>query len=593
MISRLLKPTPLYANQTVASEPQPPVTTLRGLRTTLALLRLLLGSFRLAMQGKLDGVVLGNRIAEFCSRMGLLWIKVGQLMSMRPDVFPAAICDRLARLQDGVPGFPAAQARAIIERELGQSCDALFSQFDDTPLAAASIGQVHRAVLRGQNKDVVVKVRRPHIRHTFEKDMIYIRSLCRLLHLFKILPCMQWLDLIWELDHVFSEEIDFRYEASNSARLRRSLSRHQIIVPRLYQQMCTQAVIVMEFLPGVLMNQVTHAIVHEPEKAEQWMAENAINATRVGKTLLHSFLRQLFEDNLFHSDLHPGNLMVLRNSRLAFIDFGSIGTIEGDLLRKYFLYLDALAKGNYAKAVDLFLLILPELPAGNVTAAKEAMIRSLQDWGSRSRVPQLPYHVKSASAVTDEMTAILTRHKINLPWSTFRLLRAWTTMDASLRYLCPTMDLASMMRTYARDRQRRRLVRLGVTLPQKLQHLQKLIDMPVEYAESSIYRGAMVRRLSQVFEGTSSKVSRIIAEGLRLTGWIGSSLWLLGLLIASRQLGFIGHLPAFLEQFYGSLPNLDAQVWILFAILSVACLRHIFGLAARFSQDSQIAPGLT
>lgn len=166
-------------------------------------------------------------------------------------------------------------------------------------------------------------------------------------------------------------------------------------------------------------------------------------------------------------------------------------------------------------------------------------------------------------------------------------------MDASLRYLSPYVDLASMMRSYARDRQRRRLVRLGVTLPQKLQHLQKLIDMPVEYAESAIYRGAMVRRLSQVFEGTSSKVSRIIAEGLRLTGWVGSSLWVLGLMIAARQLNILGHLPEFLERFYGSLPQMDAQVWVLLAVLSVACLRHIFGLAARFSQDSQIAPGLT
>lgn len=588
-----LRPTPLYPKGKTIQTGVSPVMHFRGFRTCIALFRLVFGSLRLALLGQLSGEKLGARIADFCGSMGLLWIKVGQLLSMRPDIFPSAICNQLARLQDGVDSFPSKEAVTTIEWELGKSCSDLFSDFNTAPLAAASIGQIHRAKLKKNGKDVVIKVRRPNIHRIFEKDLVYVQTIFHVLNFFKIMPTMQWLDLLWELKHVFSEEIDFRYEASNCIRMRRRLAAHKIAVPFIYKELCTEAVIVMEYIPGVLMNQVTHAIVNEPERAKAWMQDNKVDPDKVGTRLLHSFLRQLFEDNLFHSDLHPGNLLVLKDSRLAFIDFGSIGTTEGDLLRKYFLYLEALAEGNYAKAVDLFLLILPELPAGNVTAVKEAMIRSLQDWGNRCRVPELSYHSKSAAAVTDEMTRIVGQFKINMPWNFFRLTRAWTTMDASMRYLTPHADLASMMRAYARARQKRRLKKLVVTMPQKLQHLQKLIDLPVEYAEMSIYRGAMVRRLAQVFEGTSSKVSRILAGGLRALGIFGCISWALAFFLSLHQHGLITQLPVFLTRASSALPNLDLQVWGLLGIVTIACLRHLFELSARFRQNEQMGPGLT
>ena len=117
----------------------------------------------------------------------------------------------------------------------------------------------------------------------------------------------------------------------------------------------------------------------DPARVEQWMARNDIDARKIGRRLFHSYLRQVLEDNLFHADLHPGNIFLLRENRIVLLDFGSVGSNEGDLLRKYDMFLEALSTGKYAKAIDVFLLIMPELPANNLAQVKEELQRFLLD----------------------------------------------------------------------------------------------------------------------------------------------------------------------------------------------------------------------
>ncbi|MDJ0837737.1 MAG: AarF/ABC1/UbiB kinase family protein [Acidobacteriota bacterium] len=518
----------------------------------------------LKLTGRLKPVKTGQLLCAFCQKMGLLWIKLGQLLAMRPDLLSQELCDELARLQDRALGFAPEQARLRIEAELGAPLNEIFSEFEDKPWAAASIGQVHRARLRKNGARVVIKVRRPGMQRAFVRDMQLIRGGLSLLERLSVLPFMHWNELLWELNQVFVEELDYRYEVHNQMRLRKSLARHQIMVPRVYRRYCTTKVLVMEFVDGVSMVDYLYVVANQPHKLDAWHRENEIDPDVVGRRLLFSFLRQVFEDKLFHADLHPGNIYLMRNNRLVLLDFGSIGTLERDLLRKYDAYLEALAKGEFAKAIDIFVLIAPRLPSTNLAPMKEELMRALSSWKDRCHVPEISYKEKSAGWVLDTMTKALARHGITIQWSFFKVLRGWTTLDTSLRDLIPSRDLPGLMTAYMKQRRTREMQQVMGQLPADLLRLQNLVDYPVEQAEMGIYRGANLRRLAQVFEGTTNRVSRLVAASF---GFF-SAAFLVGAaagtgLCLYQLADFNYGLDMETLRNLARFPKLDLQVWLL------------------------------
>jgi len=548
------------------------VVSISWLVTRLLVLRLV---------GRAEPRRVGRMIADFCQESGLMWIKLGQLISMRADLFPAVLCEELARLQDRALGFSPAVARGIVERELGRPIDEIFSHFEEAPKAAASIAQVHRARLRKGHRDVAVKVRRPGMDKAFKSDMRLIRFLLGGLERFAIWRFMGWSDLRWELNQVFEEELDYRYEVSNQIRMRKLLAKHQIYVPFVYRELCTPVLVVMEYIDAVSMADVLAVLERDPAHLTRWLKENGIDRERVGRRLLFSFLRQVFEDKLFHADLHPGNIFLMRESRIALIDFGSIGTLERDLLRKYDRYLEALSMGELAKAVDLFLLLAPKLPPRNLMPLKESLLRRLQQWTDRCRVPEVPYKEKSASWISDVMTRAMAENGITILWNFFKILRGWTTMDTCLREIIPNSDLPALMKIYTSARRKREARQILRHAPADLLRIQNLIDYPVEQAEMGIYQAASVRRLAQVFEGTTTRVSRLVASILGL----GSAFCFIAM-IAILWLA----VPPLLSISPGTFllerpPAWDLQIWLLlFAFFTYNSVNLGF-LAHRFRRQ--------
>ncbi|MCP5045831.1 MAG: AarF/ABC1/UbiB kinase family protein, partial [bacterium] len=568
MLNRKWNPTPLIRQ---AERPPIPIvkgkmkTTFRRLRGVLRLQGMVLKFLFLKIVGRLDARTIGRVLGDFCQQMGVLWVKVGQLLSMRSDLFPPELCAELARLQDRAEGFSPQLAKDILERELGGPLEKFFSKFEELPCAAASIAQVHKAFLVKEKTWVAIKVRRPEIDQVFAQDMGMIRRLFLLLNRFSIMSYMRWPDMLWELEQVFNEELDYRYEVANQQRLRRTLSRHQIYVPKVFHRYCTRQVLLMEYIDAVSMVDYLQVLKKDPDRLQQWLSENGIDPEVVGERLLHSYLRQLMEDNLFHADLHPGNIFLLRENRIVLLDFGSTGTNESDLLRKYDAYLEAMSTGQFAKAIDVFLMIMPDLPSSNLVPAKEEMQRRLHSWDSRCRVQELPYKEKSASSVSDEMTRVMAKYGVTINWAFFKILRGWTTMDASLRDLIPRGDLPRLMQDYTRVRRKREFKKVVKQLPGDLLKLQDLIDYPREFSEMAIYRGAAVRRLAQVFEGTATRVSRLAAMVFE----IGSAFCF----FFAAVFGFIfffQHPFIFkfqpgqsMKEIVSIFPILDPQVWLL------------------------------
>jgi ubiquinone biosynthesis protein len=241
----------------------------------------------------------GRRLRLALQELGPIYVKFGQILSTRRDLLPEDMAEELAGLQDDVPPFPAEQARAIIERQLGEPIDALFDAFEDIPLASASIAQVHGAKLKS-GKQVVVKVVRPGIERQINRDLELLRALARLARRYhpegdRIRPD----DLVDEFRRVILRELDMKAEAANASLLKRNFEgSSDLYIPQIHWQLTASRVLVMERVDGV------------PVKDIDELKRRGVNLERLARRGIRVFYGQVFRDNLFHADMHPGNLLI-------------------------------------------------------------------------------------------------------------------------------------------------------------------------------------------------------------------------------------------------------------------------------------------
>lgn len=245
----------------------------------------------------------GQRLREALERLGPIFVKFGQVLSTRRDLLPPDIADELAFLQDRVPPFPSAVAIATIERAFRRPVGDVFVQFDETPIASASIAQVHFATIRtneGELREVAVKVLRPNMRGVIEKDLALMAMMAGWVEgLSADGKRLKPREVVGEFDKYLHDELDLVREAANAAQLRRNMSELDLVlIPEMFWDFCHPEVIVMERMKGVpiaQMDRLRAAGVDIPKLA------------RDGVTI---FFTQVFRDGFFHADMHPGNIQV-------------------------------------------------------------------------------------------------------------------------------------------------------------------------------------------------------------------------------------------------------------------------------------------
>jgi ubiquinone biosynthesis protein len=577
MLSPGLTPTRLDASRTagIVTVPVLPVSRLRTLTTLLALLRL--GS-RLAfgrMRGTLGGEQAGIMVRGTFEHLGGLWLKAGQLLSLRVDLFPKPFCQQLALLQNRSYAFPTPVARQIVELELGGRIEDYFDEFGAEPFAVASIGQVYRARLRQEQIYVAVKIQKPFSNELFARDLVLIRWLVRVLRFFRFRTHMRW-DLGFnELSEVMKEELNYYYEASALRRMRKALRGHRIYVPRLFKRYSTRRVLVTEFIHAVLMSDYIKVADDDPDRLEVWLRENNVKPRKVARRLIQSMYRQLFENNLFHGDLHPGNIVLLRNSRVALIDFGSTSFTEREYLQKFVMFVRALATRNYAKAADLSMLLTASLPNNlDVDQVKEDLVRALRSWATRTLVSQLPYHEKSMDNVTIEIVRILVGCRCTMEWGWLRIHRALTTLDTSLVYLYRDVNYTRMLQSYFEHAERRRLrAMVKTTLPlQVLGSYDTQLRIQERLNEYTLFQSTLVRRHAQVFRGSMSKISavaraivQLLSALITLTGVIGAVVFV----DQHVRLEVVDWMGPQISGWLRGMPTLDFSVWIVLVVAYV------------------------
>ncbi|MCK6370783.1 MAG: ubiquinone biosynthesis regulatory protein kinase UbiB [Gammaproteobacteria bacterium] len=277
--------------------------------------------------GRDEGKPRGVRIREALQELGPIYVKFGQSVSTRQDLLAPDIGVELAKLQDEVPPFPPAQALAEVERAFGRAASSVFTEFDEHALAAASIAQVHAARLP-TGEDVVVKILRPQVREQVERDLEVLYALARLVGRFwKESWRLRPVELVAEYEKTILNELDLLREAANAAQLRRNFENDpKIYVPEVYWDYCRANVMVLERIHGIPIDDITAL------KAAH------VNIPRLAANGVAIFFTQVFRDNFFHADMHPGNIFVdpgdPEHPKYCAVDFGIVGTLT-DSDRRY------------------------------------------------------------------------------------------------------------------------------------------------------------------------------------------------------------------------------------------------------------------
>jgi ubiquinone biosynthesis protein len=392
------------------------------------LLRPLRFLFHLAPRRRDRTAPLGERIRLALEELGPIFVKFGQAISTRRDLLPPDIADELAKLQDAVPPFPAEQAKAIIEGAYDQPVETVFERFDEQPLAAASIAQVHTAKLRA-GTEVIVKVLRPGVREQIDRDLHVLRLIAGLAdryweHGKRLRP----LEVVDEYEHTILDELDLMREAANTAQLKRNFQDSDMLyVPEIYWDYCRPEVLVQERIYGTPISDME--TLRAAGTNIQLLAENGVEI----------FFTQVFRHNFFHADMHPGNIFVIHTDpekpKYAAVDFGIVGTLNPEdqryLAENFLAFFDR----DYYRIAKLH-LDSGWVPAGTRIDQLEAAVRTVCE-----PIFNKPLSEISFAQVLIRLFRVAQRFNVEIQPQLILLHKTLFNIEGLGRQLYPELDL--------------------------------------------------------------------------------------------------------------------------------------------------------
>ncbi len=411
-----------------------------------------------------------KRLRLAIEELGTTFIKVGQLLSTRPDLIPKEWTVELSKLQDEVPPFSFMDVRKQIETELGHTLEDLFSSFEAEPLAAASIGQVHRAVLHG-GEEVVVKVQRPDIEEIIKTDLEILHDLARLLEKHTDWATMYNLrDQVMEFEDILTNEVNYLNEGQNLDIFRRNFKNDKrVYLPEVYWDYTTKKVLTMEYVKAVKLT--------DSERLDKM----DVDTGQVVTTLCEVVFKQIFVDGVFHGDPHPGNVMVFPDGRIVLMDFGIVGVIDDELKEKFGDMLIAQVSWNTEAILRSFLSLGLAPPDINRRELRHDIERMQHKYYG------MPLSKIKLGEAMKEFLEIAFDYKIKLPTEFTLLAKAMIILEGIISRLAPQLSLMEIAEPFGKDLTRRRLT---------FDYLKKTISKNLqEYGE---ILGSLPRQLSDL-----------------------------------------------------------------------------------------------
>ena len=483
-----------------------------------------------------------ERLRLALEELGPTFIKFGQILSTRPDFLPPTFIKELEKLQDRVPSFSSFQAQKIIEKELNKPLEKLFKKFETKPVAAASLSQVHKAILT-DNKIVAVKIQRPDIKETIELDLGILGNLAgflenRLHNSWVYQPKL----IVAEIKKAISKEIDFTNEAHNFEKFRINFKDIEYIkTPKIYWEMSTAKVLTMEFMEGTKINEIT-----------QGKYKNIFETKKVAEQGAKAILKQILEDGFFHADPHPANLLVQPPATIVILDVGMVGYLD----KKTTLNGAKLLQATIDKNSDQVINCLENLGIIIKESDKNLFRQDLKELFDRY-LGVLLKNLK-ISQVSQDMLRMMVRHRLTLPSNLVLMIKALSAVETTGRQLDPDFDMVSAAKPFVKNLLRKKfaprelLKKSGLVFQESVELIERLpgnlIDILRKLKEGRLkfnFEHQGLEKLTREIDRSSNRLSFSLIIAALI---IGSSLILQQqvspFIFGYPALGIIGYLLA-------------------------------------------------
>jgi predicted unusual protein kinase regulating ubiquinone biosynthesis (AarF/ABC1/UbiB family) len=445
-------------------------------------------------------------IRETFLDLGPTFIKVGQLFSTRADLFPSEYVEELSKLQDRVPAFRYEQVEAIIKQDLGKPVAELFRSFDPIPLAAASLGQVHKAQLHNGD-EVVVKVQRPGLKKLFSIDLKILKGIARY---FQNHPDWgrgrDWMGIYEECCRILWEEIEYLNEGQNADTFRRNFRNYDWVrVPRVYWRYTSPRVLTLEYLPGI--------------KISHYEALEAAGLDRklIARLGAKAYLQQLLNDGFFHADPHPGNIAVDPDGALIFYDFGMMGRIKTNVREQLMETLFGIAEKNSARVVASLVELGALSPVDDMGPVRRSVQYMLDNFMDK------PFENQSVASISDDLYEIAYDQPFRFPATFTFVMRAFSTLEGVGKGLDPEFNFMEVAKPFALQimttngdgpngnsflnelgRQAAQVSSTALSLPRRIEDtIEKLERGDLRVRVRSIESDRILRRISSIQLGTN------------------------------------------------------------------------------------------
>jgi ubiquinone biosynthesis protein len=473
-----------------------------------------------------------ERVRMAAEELGPTFIKLAQILSNRPDIIPEGLVKEFEKLQDRVPPVPFVQAKEIIERETGKRIDELFEEFNETPIASASIGQVYRAKMR-TGEAVVVKVQRPSVAEIIEQDLAIITEAVRRMDRYmKKQGVLNGEEVVRVFERAITKELDYQNEARNIDRFRTTYRhRTDFYVPKAYREFSTQKVLIMEFAKGCKITDV-----------DQLRAWN-LSPARIVEKGMDIYLSQIFEFGYFHGDPHPGNILVNEEGTIILLDFGMVGQL---MKKDKYAFAGIFIAMSRFDAREMAAQLKKLAVEDNITDMRQ-FVYDLNDL--IEDYAHLDVSESSIQDVIQRLQKIMYDYHITVPGGVFLVFRAFAILEGIGKKLHPNFKTYEFIRPYGQKLLTDQLKpeNLAAEASQRFSNLTGFLNsFPVEL------RGI----LQQISKGKLHGEIELQGYGYALKKWDSIStrqslVYIICTLMVSSTIALLAHYPPEMQFYYG------------------------------------------
>lgn len=494
-----------------------------------------------------------ERIRMALEELGPAYIKLGQILSNRPDIAPEALITELTKLQDLVPPFNSEEACTIIEKELQLPISEFFIHFEKKPIASASISQVHVATLKSNRQKVVVKVQRPNIKAVIDTDLEIMHDIATIAE--KYIPALAAIkptDIVKVFEKSIKQELNFVTEATNIQQFARNFENNEeVYIPRVYKKYTTQKVLIMEYIDGIKINNL------------EGIKKYGNNPKNIATQGVNLYFEQIFVHGFFHADPHPGNIFLLPNGKICFLDFGMTGRLTEDDQDKLADFIIGIAQQNNKAIIKAISKI-----ADNNTEI-------LQNKDFERDITELLHEyahqsLAEISGIINRIRKIIFKYHLTIPPDFYLLLKTIVMIEGMGIFLDPDFNILQHLQPYGKTLLQRKLnpkkwaknaLHSSLQLAEIAQNLPEDLNTLLQNIKNGKAQIQLEHKGTQPLFNTLERISNRITMGI-----------VLGSLIIGSSLIVLSKLPPY----WGSIPAIGVVGFLISGVLALALIFSIF-----------------